>query len=335
MNFDINFEDLNNLKFILCGAAITIQSAWRGFRCRQNYNISKCLIQMKNSIQEQSEETMSLEYKLRDFMNDFQEIESECATKIQRAWRSYKSRKEKGLMAPNFGSEIYLDNFSKYCFTNNFLCDVIIYVQNKIYYCHSVVLWCTSRYFKKLLERYDINERLWDKKLKYQLLISTQCWEIIQSYIYGYDVVIDKDLLDELVHVANELKIEDLKRELRKLPIDSNLNTNQNCNNNSTSSFSIDSKSSSSSLIYLASQHPFQLISNYYKFFKCVINFYVEKKLSYAKTFIYLSTNYIDYSKMNEAQLRKCIYLLKTKLKLSNSSLILKIIDIYLHNKSS
>ena len=85
-------------------------------------------------------------------------------------------------------------------------------------------------------------------------------------------------------------------------------------------------------------QHQFiisNIISKYFycKFFKCVLSSYLKQKISLQQAQAYLSSTFINYENMNEHELRKCIYLLKTKLKRHNSSrLLFDLIKIFLEN---
>jgi hypothetical protein len=259
-----------------------------------------------------------------------------AALTIQSCWRKYRKR---------LGSEReFFGLLCNHCLSNAFRCDVTIFVNRKVYFCHSLVLWSQSRYFKAILEKHR-NHNL--ASYKFELLISNQSWEIVQKYIYGYDITIPRALLNELIYVSKEFKIENLKNELIKLKEETgsdefvfdNLNTNQNCNSNSSSSISVNFPSMSTvnqhEALCLSSKQPFEVISNNYKFFKCVVNFYRHKKLDYEDTLFYLSTKHIDYSQMDEAQLKKCILMLKTYLNLRNSDLILHIVNVYLNKKNS
>ncbi|CAF0806879.1 unnamed protein product [Brachionus calyciflorus] len=307
---NVNFDDLC---LVLDGAALTIQSAWRKYKFRQALSLKINIKRLRHSLEHET-------------------------------YESEPSFVSSSISPSETESQTFLKNFSIYCLKSNFLCDVSIYVNNKIYLCHSVVLWCNSRYFKSLLEKYENRCEIEDvRNFKFQVLCSNDCWEIVQNYMYGFDVTIKKGLLDELIYVTKQLKIDSLLDELTELLnrtesrecVFENLNKNQNCNSSSNASIPVTlstfSISDNQEILTMNSKQPFQLISSYYKFFKCVVNFYRQKRLSLSKTLYYLSTNYIDYTKMSESQLNKCLLMLKTHLKLCNSDLIVQIIDIYLN----
>ena len=60
-----------------------------------------------------------------------------------------------------------------------------------------------------------------------------------------------------------------------------------------------------------------------------------QQKLNLEETQLYLSSKFINYEKMNEIEIKKCIYLLKTRLKLQNKSLLTDLINIFLRKKNT
>lgn len=267
-----------------------------------------------------------------------------AALTIQCTWRSYKFRKDLALniklnqLKKDFSDTInpFTDTFYNYlttkCIKNNFLYDVEIQIDNVTFNCHSLVLWHNSHYFRSLLRKSDKLSETYQFKLK----IPNDVWQIIQNFIYGYEITIPDRLIYQLDKACQELKIDSLLMQLNQMPIEnftSNLNKNQNnncCSNPSLSTaLSLNSINNQTSRLEL--NKPFQLISDNYKFFKCIINLYRRNKFTHSETLDFLSTSYIDYSQMNDEQLNKCILMLKTYLKLRNSDLILKIIEIYLN----
>lgn len=268
-----------------------------------------------------------------------------AALTIQCAWRAYKFRKDLALtiklnQLKNDFSHILnpnTDTFHNYltnkCIKNNFVYDVQILINNVTFYCHSLVLWHKSVYFRNLLTKWNKNGNY-----QFQLNISKDSWEIIQRFMYGYDIEVPNRLVDELGGICHDLKIDGLMNELNEQVAENfigNLNKNQNNNSSSNPSLSLalSLNSINDQACNLTLDRPFQLISNNYKFFKCIINLYRKKKFTYSQTLHYLSTSFVDYSQMNDEQLNKCILMLKTYLKLRNSDLILNIIEIYLNKK--
>lgn len=264
-----------------------------------------------------------------------------AAITIQCAWRSYKNKKDLSLtirLSRLKDDFVAIDTFQSYlitkCINNNFIYDVKILINNVIFHCHSLVLWHSSLYFRNLLIKSDKNLVTY----QFQVNVSTDAWEIIQKFIYGYEIWIPDNLMDELERASKELKIDSLLNELNEQAVKNFTGSlNKNHNNNSSSNPSLSLALSLNSIDDQASNFelykPFQLISNNYKFFKCIINLYRHNKFTYSQTLHYLSTKFVDYSQMNDHQLNKCILMLKTYLKLRNSDLILKIIEIYLNKK--
>lgn len=291
---EIDLEDVDELLLVLNGAAVIIQSAWRAYKCRESLKLANELTKLK----------------LEDCYID--EMEKTPAAVIQNSWRTLDTSKS---------CLIAVNQFMHESISNNFLCDVIIYVQNSVYYCHSVVLWSNSGYFRDIFQQDEMSSTTSNLKYKFELFVSCACWELVQRYIYGHDITVDADLIDELMQLAQQLRINDLIDDLDRV------------NRPKNSTITSTSNSTQSSCVNLSATHPPHLINDYYKFFKCVVHFYTQRKLSLHKTFHYLSSDFIDYSKMTEHQLEKCILLLKTRLRLKNSQLISNIIEHYLNEK--
>ena len=130
----------------------------------------------------------------------------------------------------------------------------------------------------------------------------------------------------DIPSLACKLKDHDLK--FNYLSSNENENNNNNNNNNHSDNYEGDEETENE-----YSHPPLQIISNYYKFFKCVLSSYLKQKISLQQAQAYLSSTFINYENMNEHELRKCIYLLKTKLKRHNSSrLLFDLIKIFLEN---
>ena len=289
-----------------------------------------------------------------------------AAITIQSAWRAYRIRREfekfiysRKLINIAKNSQNYLNRFSDYCFKNEFLADVILFVGNQTFYCHSVVLWANSTYLKYLLETYDYDSNgecsnnceysqnnCSKFKYKFELMISVTCWEVIQKFIYGYAVEFEIDLLEELVLVCDQLGFSDLTKELEtvlKFSDHTNFdefmglqndekNFNQNNNLSSASLFNADlikafdlSQSSSElffieksnesfQMVHLTTKQPLQILSSFYKFFKCVLHYFGKKKLSLDETLCFLSADYINYFQMNLKQISKCKDLIEKKI---------------------
>ena len=270
-----------------------------------------------------------------------------AALTIQCTWRSYKFRKDLALniklnqLKKDFSGifnpipDTFYNYLTTKCIKNNFVYDVEIHLDNTTFNCHSLVLWHNSYYFQNLLEKSDKFSEIYQFKLK----MPNDVWEVIQNFIYGYDISIPNRLIGKLNKACQELKIDSLLIQLNEMEVEnftSNLNRNQNnnCDSNPSLSMALSLNSINDQISCLELNKPFQLISDNYKFFKCIINLYRRNKFTHSETLDYLSTNYIDYSQMNDEQLNKCILMLKTYLKLRNSDLILKIIEIYLNKKN-
>jgi hypothetical protein len=289
----VNVGNQNDLYFILCGAAITIQAAWRGYLCRKalRNNTNKTMILNKNN-NNNNESTIDEELKAENVMNSMNIVND---------------------------NKVNCNNY----FKNDFLCDVIINVEGKQYKCHSVVLWCNSGYFKKVFETDYINKQ--NHKYYFEVYTSSKCWEIAHLFIYGHSVVIEKELLNDLLKLVEQLEIKELLKEIRNTSKTTSLLSYSSLNTKYSTKFKT---------ICLGSKQPLQIISSYYLFFKCVINFHMANKLTLNETLKYLSSSYINYSKMNEKELFNSIYLLKTKMKIQNSNLIPELINNYLKTKS-
>ena len=105
--------------------------------------------------------------------------------------------------------------------------DVILFVQNRIFYCHSIVLCSHSQVFKSLIDNYKILEHDLDKsesnhcgkacggfKYKFELFIQPALWEIIQNYLYGHQVKLEPDVSKELLNIAEKFQINELVNQL-------------------------------------------------------------------------------------------------------------------------
>jgi hypothetical protein len=310
--YSIDLNDADTLFHILNGAALTIQSCWRNYaKTLNNYNTT-----------------------------------------------TNKKKHHHHLLTSPFSNP----HVQQACIETGSSCDVIIYVHGKAFYCHSHILSATSAYFRKTLPNNNTNTQHQITYMKFELLVSEKCWRVVQKFMYGYDVEIDDSdelLLAQLVRIARELEMTELLRELSKLSRFDQQYSSSSSSSSASSSTSLTpstpfsltksakydiyylSSSSSASCnetttttIYSVHEKPIQLvISNFYEFFKCVVYFYCRKKLDLNTAYAYLAPDFIDYSQMSDCQLRKCLYLLKTKLKLKNSRLLLKVIEIYMGKK--
>ena len=276
----LNVIDMNNLHFVICGAALTIQRAWRQYK-RKNHQISH----------------LSSKTFIRPPLKTSSLISEERQPAEIPAWKPYSNA--------------------------NFQCDVEILVEKlRLFSCHSVVLSHSIGYFKDKFVTVSTEKKRSHHKYKFKMpqSITIRCWQVIQNFIYGHDVEIDDMCLyNELINAAHKLDIPSLLSQLKieRFKVN-NLNTNNNNNNeNVAKEMSL----------------PLQLMSNYYKFFKCVLSSYLKRKLSLQQTHYYLSSKFINYEKMSEHELRKCIYLVKTKFRTSNNtSLVSDLIKIFLKN---
>ncbi len=295
---NLNAIDFNNLHFVLCGAAITIQTYWRKYRLRKLLDCSFKLTKTSSLIS-----TNVIAEKL--FINPQPSVEN-------------------------------LDAMTKRYFNTNFQCDVEILVEKcEIFLCHSMVLWYNIGFFKERFPAARANETAIKYKFELPKAITKKCWKIIQDYIYGYDIKIDDALLfNQLAKACVKLDIPNLACKLKEHELKSKcMNSNENTNNNNNNSFDDDYEGDEETENESCHHPPLQLISNYYKFFKCVLSSYLKQKISLQQTYAYLSSKFINYENMNDQELRKCIYLLKTKLKRHNSSsLIFDLIKIFLEN---
>jgi hypothetical protein len=271
-------------------------------------------------------------------------IKGACIT-IQAAWRGYLCRKKlneafyetqklpnktnqfvlncrQNVNRPVYDNEssIYLNNFTLRCLKNFlFSYDVLLFVEGNIFYCHSLVLWFKSKVFKNLIEYYDSYDNdSTSIRFKFELLITAKCWMVIHKFIYGYETKITSEIFEEVLFCARELHFEELYSELLIVKKSSNPGWEK-------------SDKSYNSIYY----SELFLKEDSYDVFKQVIGLYFAKKISSQKVLDYLTSFQIDYASMNEKQLRKCIYLLKTLMKLKNSRLILNLIDIYLNNNNN
>lgn len=256
MKSTVNLNNINHLNQILCGAAITIQSAWRAYKTKNQFSFQNKL---------------SIEY-----------------------------------------------------LNNQFQADVILFANDKVYYCHSFVLWHSSIYFRQMLENFEknisksgsiaYNRACQNGKFKYkfELLFSSQYWELIHKFIYGYRIEFNIDLFSELLTISTKLKIYNLVNELNK-------EFNYFILNNKTE-FSIDD--------YF--KQPLEMFSTYFKFFKNVLLLFGKNKLSLKQTHDYLSSNYINYSQMTRNELVKCIELIRlaNENKMFNSKLFKDLIQV-------
>jgi hypothetical protein len=295
----INLDDFNDLKVLLIGAAIVIQTAWRRFKLKIKSNKDKYFNILTSSIDNQ---------------------------------------------------KCYLKNFKSYCYNNNFLSDVIIYVDDRIYYCHSFVLWCNSQYFRNIFQENDFNsnlvnssnnnnnlieiddinsfenDRFYHKfRYEFKILINHKYWELILRFIYGYDIYIEPKQTQHLYDLSKMLQINELRKALSPL-----LYNVDRTPKTTTQSF----KGNSSYYFIQSEQSNIELI-NHYRFFECVLNYYENDRLCCIKTKYYLSSQYIDYWQMSANQLLKCLNLLKEKLckKFDGIESIVKYIKIIYNEK--
>ena len=271
--------------FILCGAAITIQAAWRGYLCRKAFKKNLNFVVL-NTINSNSSGVSVNEETEQD------------------------------------NNSICISSQESIYFKNDFLSDVTINVEDKQYKCHSVVLWCNSGYFKKIFKANYMNQQ--NNKYHFKVYTRSECWEIVQLFIYGNSVIVNEHLLNDLFELVEKLEIKELLEEIKKLSHRMTIYSKSNLKS------TIEQPSEP---ICIESKQRLQIITSYYLFFKCVINFHMTKKLSLNETLKYVSSNYIDYSKMNEKELFNCIYILKTKIKIQNSILIPELINNYLKTK--
>lgn len=234
-------------------------------------------------------------------LNDFENIEflsltlNGAALIIQTAWRNYINNKN------------MLDKKNKNQ-DETFACDVVIYVQKQPFFCHSLVLAVTSKYFKRIFNEYTKESGVY----KFEIETSSRYWSLIQTYMYGYDIIISRQMITEITKLAKELEIQEMVHNLDKILSHSALNASK-CD-----------------VFYLSSRQPVQLVGSYYKFFNCVIYFYCCNKIDLKTTCYYISNDFINYSTMSNQQLLKCIYQLKTRLRLKKSTLLLQLIQVYL-----
>jgi hypothetical protein len=323
----------------LCGACVTIQTAWRAYSSRQRFRLFKTYCSFfKDYTAETSDDDDDDDNNVCDNNSDLQEDTPRPCLSTQQS---------------------YLNTALLNLLQNNFRCDVDILVQGQAYPCHSYVLWCNSECFKEILEdKYASiltspeNNNITDPfQLKYELLASAKCWETLRSYMYGYSVTLDDDIVDELVYLANELRVEDLVFELEHTLIlkESCLSLNEksesveseqvvhvSCESESeTGSTSMTIMSATETSSNVESPPPFQLVTNYFNFFKCVIDLFTQRKLDKTKALGYLSDPAcVDYTQMSSDQLQTCLLLLKTKMKLKDSDLITRIVGIYWNKRS-
>ena len=294
-NPNLSSVELNNLHFVICGAALTIQSAWRIYWLNKS-----CRMSSKLNVNTTNEHI--------------------SATKIQALWRGAKCRQK--LLPQSSNQSIRRD------------VEVIV-EQTETFLCHSIVLWHNSGYFKeKLLASMfcesSLNESPPIYKFELPMSISRECWRTIQNYFYGHEIKIyDRASFNQVMNASVELDIERLTAKLKKFILKSNLSdtTIVNKNNNNTDlDYFVDNDHEFN--------QPLQFLSHYYKFFKCVLSLYLKNKLNLQQTELYLSPHFINYEKMNEKEIKKCIYLLKTRLKSQNSSLVCDLIEVFLSKKN-
>ena len=308
---NLNIADMNNLHFVLCGAAITIQAAWRKYKLKSFLNVSLKTMKTSPSIPS----------------NDLSE---KCLTYPQ---SSTVNLNEPSIVNLNESSTVNLNAITKRYFDTDFQSDVEIIVEsNEIFLCHSMVLWCNIGYFKEKILANKSHQPFTKYQFELPQSIRKKCWQTIQDFIYGYDIEIENfHLFSQLTQACITLDIPSLACKLKEHELKfkcMNSNANYNNNNNNSDDYEGDEETENES-----SHPPFQLISNYYKFFKCVLSSYLKQKISLQQTHAYLSSSFINYENMNEHELRKCIYLLKTKLKRHNSSrLLFDLIKIFLEN---
>jgi hypothetical protein len=332
-------NELKTLNCVLCGACVTIQTAWRAYLSRKLFKKYKTYC------------SYFKDYDMENFSSSDEEESQKYSTESKTEASTNK--------------ELFLDGLVSDYLRTNFRCDVLIIVEDKHYFCHSYVLYCNSEKFKKLIETSYSLKRNRSKhfSFRYKLFVSTKCWEVLNFYMYGHEISVEDDIFDELVLLANELRIDDLVFELKNISIIKesqadlsdcqsgkvvmyqSFNRNNNNNNNTCSSSELESicmaqKSLTSLNVLNVSKseeltEPFLIVSSYFQFFNSVVDLFANQKLDKQRAFGYLSNNeYIDYSQMSSEQLKTCIYLLKTKMKLKNSKLIVRIIDIYLSKRS-
>lgn len=113
---------------------------------------------------------------------------------IQRAWSSYQKYKRKSLIYSGLSyQQSNVCNFKDY----DVLPDVMLLVKKKLFYCHSVVLWSNSEFFKEQIESFN-NHRILESetnsqyKYKFELFVDLECWELICNFIYGKRIKIHK-----------------------------------------------------------------------------------------------------------------------------------------------
>lgn len=247
-----------------------------------------------------------------------------AALTIQNSWRNYQSRAKPSKPPVKPDPTIQdLDRHVKSSIQNDFLCDVELTVENETFNCHSLVLSVNSGYFRRVFSEYNRNQQ---DKYKFELRTSSRCWQLIQDYMYGYDIMIARKLLDTVVRIARELEITDMIASLDNLAATRSISMFSLNPNETRTIYDDDSENE---LVCLSPSQPVHLITNYYKFVKCVVYFYCQGKLDKTTAVHYLSFEFIDYFRMTHRQLRKCIGWFKTKLKLENSELLVQIIDLY------
>lgn len=309
---NLNSNELN--EYVILGAVITIQAAWRAYKCRKEFKKKK--FPRPNSTHQNSDLKMQ-----KCSVND----------------------NSKHIFISGNSDTFSMNLFTKSCLMNAFMCDVAVIIEDAIFYCHSLALWTNSNYFKNIFEneqklKIDTNSN-GKIKYKFRLLISKPCWIAIQNYIYGYKIEISKAILKELIDVANDLEIKNLLIDLRKNILFEGSNPKLVQSQISNKAYSnkmnarlLDSLNFDNNNIKHNKDDPnsFQILGNYYNFFKFILNSYIKKKISLEQANEYFSSKYINYETMNEKQLRKCIYLLKTKTRIQNSALLTEIINVFL-----
>ena len=246
-----------------------------------------------------------------NFVNLTDPVHIDCvlvgaAITIQTAWRKY------------------VKTLAASCVRNNAPdADVILFVQNQIFYCHSILLCSHSQVFKNLINNYKTLEHDLDKngadhcgkacggfRYKFELFIHPALWEIIQNYLYGHQVKLEPNVSKELLNIAEKFQINELVDQLARFNEPKYL-----------FEYISDTEEKNGE-----SEQPYQLTSSYYSFFKCVIEMYCDKLLTTDEINVYLSAKFIAYSQMSPKQLLKCLSLLKSKLDIKDAQFLLGLI---------
>lgn len=294
---------INELYFISHGAAIIIQKAWRAFYKTEN--------------------------NVNNNNNRFCETDDD---KYSSSSSSVLSRKA----SSNYLSEkTDLSRLVNNCLYNFFKCDVEIIVENRRYVCHSVVLWSSSGLFRSMLD--CDNRDSSDHMIRFYIETFVECWDYVYLFIYGYEAELPKDkkIINHLFRLIIKLEIYNL---IEKFNLNDKIREKSNYLSD-VNSFSLKETSSESIYEYdkletgcsFLGISPKMLLSDSYKTLKLIINMFETGVFSFGAAYKHLlNRKLIDYNEMSENQLQNTLYLLKTKMKLKNSTLIPQIIDIYM-----